>query len=109
MATPEIDPNRPVCRPGMRVRLARGTSGGFGPDGLQQFELWVAGKVPVGKVGTLYLGATTHKAYRPLSIKWDGVSPRPRLDRNGKEFEFGLGAEDGDRLPAQFEEAAPDA
>ena len=90
-----------ICKAGTRIRLILGDAKkNYGPNiqDRQTYVEWIAGIVPVGSTGTLYLPEKRNPNYNPLMIKWDGIEPKdPR-------YSFSLGVEEGCDLPYQFEE-----
>jgi hypothetical protein len=64
-------------REGMRVRLVRGCPDG---NGCRDYGLWIAGRVPVGSVGTVVRKRVFHEShpnnYTMYSVEFDGIEPK---------------------------------
>jgi hypothetical protein len=60
------------------------------------YELWLAGQIPVGSVGTIYKTEPTLSGYKSLAIRWDNYVPK-------EGYYFGLCGQEGEPLYDQYE------
>lgn len=63
---------------GMRVRVFQGERNWNGPGKHHINAVWIAGEVPVGTEGTIYVEKIDGNEKRPMfAVKFDGIEPKP--------------------------------
>lgn len=61
-----------LAKPGMRVRLTRGDRDSFSAPPADHSE-WIAGRVPVGSVGTV---REPPEGFTHYAVDWDGIAAK---------------------------------